>query len=143
MKRARAQETLPEPMPYTVDELLSSLASGSGGRIAISPCVRGHAVEITARIRELAAMPNPPTTEDWATVGEYVTARWDAIDLGPGWAAKDGALADALAKARRWVAAGKPGRGVSPHAPSQPRLPTPAEIRAESAAQRRRANGEE
>jgi len=158
-KKARSPTSQPaamvpaDPLPYTVGNLLSSLAQGSGGRIAISPCTEGHAVRITEIIRELHNSHQDgdswqaPTLEEWHEVGRYIRARWSAdIDLGPAWAATGGKLADALAKARRWVAAGRPalvkGHGVPVEAGTP--LKDADDLIAEMRDQFRRANpGEE
>lgn len=116
-RKPRKPKPEPEPMPFTVAQLLEALAAGSGGKVSTSPCLEGHASRITGLIRELHA--SGIGLADVRLAGEFIGARWsEGFDIGPGWVASDGKLADTIAKARGWRDRGRPDRSGRPSASS-------------------------
>ena len=110
-KRTPRTRQMPQggPMPYTVEECLGALRDGSGGRVAASPCLPGHAVRITAEIRALDAAG--VTLADLRLAGECIAATWgQGLAAGPAWAATAGKMGDAVARAREWEARGAGSR---------------------------------
>ncbi len=94
------------PLPFTVERLLDVLNTASAGRVAIAPFDRRLAPPLTAVIRDLDAQS--VTIEDVRLAGEWVRAGGIDCQLAVNWVATTGKLADAIAKARAWDAAGRP-----------------------------------
>ena len=107
--KQKKQQAERPALPFTVDQLMESLHSGSGGRVITSGCTRELAMAITERVRDLLTMAPVPTLDDVRLAGAFIGARWqEGITVGPAWAATKGKLANAISKGREWDAAGRP-----------------------------------
>lgn len=114
--KGRANETLPimvpvprmDDLPFSVEQMLTVLAHPSKGRFAALPFDGRLTEALCATIR--TAHQNQVGLDDLRVVGEWMGAgglAWRS-DLGASWIARPGALMDAVAQARAWVAQGRP-----------------------------------
>jgi hypothetical protein len=83
---------------------LAALAAASGGRTHTAPCGKSQADKLQAATAALD-LAEP----DFALVGEWLAAGGaaDLGDIGPGYFADEGRLADFVARARGWAAKGR------------------------------------
>lgn len=118
-RKARSRPTsAPEPMPWTIAEMLAELARTAPARAVVSPFDQALAKPLTLVIRGLAT--GGCTFADITLVGEWFAAGglgFLADGIGLSWLAKGGNLADAIGKARKWHEAGRPSLGTQGSAP--------------------------
>lgn len=111
-----------QPLPFTVDAMLSTLDEASSGRVSSKTFDPRLASSLTSTIRALDEIGYG--LADVKLAGEWVAAGGLAYrnDLGARWAATTGSLADAIGSARQWDSTGRmplktPGKGATVRVP--------------------------
>lgn len=97
-----------DDLPFSVEDMLSTLARDSGGRFIAQPFDGRLTGALCATIR--SAHQNQIGLDDLRVVGAWWANGGLAYrsDLGASWLTKPGNLIDAVAQARAWVAQGRP-----------------------------------
>lgn len=124
---------LPEELPFSTADMLTAIASESGGRFAPGPVDSRLVPAILETIRRCHEAE--VGLDDLRDVGRWLAAGGLGYrsDLGPVWVAKPGALFDAVGLARVWKAK---GGGVVGYHGGSPRQ-EPAPVGAHSTGKRR------
>jgi hypothetical protein len=124
----------PPQLPFTVAELLDTIAAASAGRVSVEPLDPRTGDELwrVVKICDTAGV----TLADVTLAGEFLAAGHLAYrgDLDARWLARSGSLLGVVSKARLWEAGGRlPLAKSGRRTPSQDRGPTAQDFAARAA----------